>query len=252
MIVTDLDRTLLRSDKTISGYTADVLNRCKTLGIKLAFATARPARATLQLRRQITPDYVIADNGATVTCGDALMRNLVMPRCVSDELIARLIAEPSVSCVTVEALTCMYTNFDGVMALEPEWQLVYTDYAGGVDADTPKVSADCTYPQTLIDILENYPDLHLYSNNGESWHQIMRRAATKTNAARFIAETLGFDLRDVASFGDDYNDVELLQSCGVGVAVSNAVDDAKSAADFVCGANDDDGVARWLDEHVLV
>jgi hydroxymethylpyrimidine pyrophosphatase-like HAD family hydrolase len=45
MIVTDLDGTLLRSDKTISGYTASIFKRCRDKGIKIVFATARPVRA---------------------------------------------------------------------------------------------------------------------------------------------------------------------------------------------------------------
>jgi len=44
LIVTDLDRTLLRSDKTLSEYTIDVLNRCRAQGVSIAFATARPKR----------------------------------------------------------------------------------------------------------------------------------------------------------------------------------------------------------------
>ena len=44
MIAVDLDRTLLRTDKTISEYSAAVLNRCREHGIKVLFATARPKR----------------------------------------------------------------------------------------------------------------------------------------------------------------------------------------------------------------
>ena len=56
---------------------------------------------------------------------------------------------------------------------------------------------------------------------------------------------------NIAAFGDDYNDVEMLRECGIGVAVANAIDEAKAAADYICGDCDDDGTARWLEEHVL-
>ena len=45
LIVTDLDGTLLRSDKTVSDYTASIFSRCSKAGIKIVFATARPVRA---------------------------------------------------------------------------------------------------------------------------------------------------------------------------------------------------------------
>jgi len=48
MIITDLDNTLLRSDKTISEYTIDVLKKCQSKGIKVAFATARSEQASLR------------------------------------------------------------------------------------------------------------------------------------------------------------------------------------------------------------
>ena len=43
---------------------------------------------------------------------------------------------------------------------------------------------------------------------------------------------------------------DMLRNCGVGVAVANAIDEAKAAADAVCGSNDEDGVARWLEAHL--
>ncbi|MDR1822123.1 MAG: HAD hydrolase family protein [Oscillospiraceae bacterium] len=48
LIITDLDNTLLRRDKTVSDRTVGVLKRCRESGIVLAFATARPKRAVFQ------------------------------------------------------------------------------------------------------------------------------------------------------------------------------------------------------------
>ncbi|MGN1069080.1 MAG: HAD hydrolase family protein [Candidatus Fimadaptatus sp.] len=69
--------------------------------------------------------------------------------------------------------------------------------------------------------------------------------------ARQVAAARGIPLERVAAFGDDVNDVEMLRACGVGVAVANALSDVKSAANCICGANDDDGMARWLAENAL-
>jgi len=43
----------------------------------------------------------------------------------------------------------------------------------------------------------------------------------------------------------------MLRGCGIGVAVSNAINEAKSAADHICDTNENDGVAKWLEENVL-
>ena len=55
----------------------------------------------------------------------------------------------------------------------------------------------------------------------------------------------------VAAFGDDYNDIDMLRACGVGVAVDNALPEVKAAADLLCADCDADGVAHWLETNVL-
>ena len=67
---------------------------------------------------------------------------------------------------------------------------------------------------------------------------------------RLIAEKHGISLDQVAAFGDDYNDIEMLGACGIGIAVENALDEVKAAAAQICGSNESDGVARWLEENL--
>jgi hydroxymethylpyrimidine pyrophosphatase-like HAD family hydrolase len=74
---------------------------------------------------------------------------------------------------------------------------------------------------------------------------------TKASGIKYIADYFSISLSEVAAFGDDYNDVDMLRECGAGVAMSNAIDECKAAADYICGDCDDDGVARWLEENVL-
>jgi len=60
MIVADLDGTLLRTDKTISDYTASIFKCCQKKGIKIVFATARPERKTIDFSVIIKPDAIIS------------------------------------------------------------------------------------------------------------------------------------------------------------------------------------------------
>jgi len=66
-----------------------------------------------------------------------------------------------------------------------------------------------------------------------------------------LTEKLGISLADIVSFGDDLNDREMLQICGTGVAVSNAIQEVKEVADEVTLSNDEDGVAVWIEKHIL-
>lgn len=57
LVITDLDRTLLRTDKSISEYTTTALNRCRECGIRVAYATARPLRGVNRYIEYNTPLY---------------------------------------------------------------------------------------------------------------------------------------------------------------------------------------------------
>ena len=55
-------------------------------------------------------------------------------------------------------------------------------------------------------------------------------------------------LAEVIAFGDDYVDIGMLEVCGKGVAMGNAVEAVKEHADVVIGGNDEEGIAKYLEE----
>ena len=65
-IIVDLDRTLLRTDKTISEYTVSILRQCKAHGIRIMVATARPLRTIKQYCEIVEFDAMVVSNGARV------------------------------------------------------------------------------------------------------------------------------------------------------------------------------------------
>lgn len=246
MIVTDLDRTLLHTDKTISAYTAQVLLQCRQRGILVVFATARPFMATRFLRNTFAPDFVFANNGASLYQGETLLQETCICAQDTNTLLAQLLACDAVRCVSLEAGDCLLTNgalqFDGAQV----WCLRYTDFSEGYHKTTPKISVDTEDLQPVADILQTYLQLHLYSNSGESWCMIMHKHATKLRAVQTLCAQCRIPIQNTVAFGDDYNDIGMLRACGTGVAMENAIEQAKQAADTVCPGNDADCVAVWL------
>ena len=57
-------------------------------------------------------------------------------------------------------------------------------------------------------------------------------------------------LNSVAVFGADYNDIEMVENCGVGIAMDNGIQELKNVADFVCANNDDSGIAQWITSYI--
>lgn len=77
LIITDLDNTLLRNDKSISEYTAKVFERIRAKGYLVAFATARGC-AMSRFVETIKPDIIVSNGGATISVnGEVIYRNLL-------------------------------------------------------------------------------------------------------------------------------------------------------------------------------
>ena len=61
-----------------------------------------------------------------------------------------------------------------------------------------------------------------------------------------LCAALGLSTDEVIAFGDDFADIGMLQLCGRGIAMGNAIDEVKQKADFVIGGNDEEGIAEYL------
>ena len=73
---------------------------------------------------------------------------------------------------------------------------------------------------------------------------------TKANALDALAGDLGFGPAEVAVFGDNHNDIPMLEWAGLSFAMANGTDDAKEAAGHVIGHTDDNALASIVDQIV--
>lgn len=107
-----------------------------------------------------------------------------------------------------------------------------------------------------MDEMEKYKELlpnELYIQLSENKiGMIMNKSASKYRAIEFLAEQYHVDIDDIVAFGDDYNDMEMIERCGNGIAVDNALEIVKGVADQVCESNQNDGVARWIERNLLL
>ena len=89
-----------------------------------------------------------------------------------------------------------------------------------------------------IDIIES----------GFSFTEIVPKGVNKGSALRIVANMLDIDTKEIIAFGDNENDIEMLQFAGTGVAMGNAPDHVKQEADVVTDTNDNDGVYSLLEK----
>jgi Cof subfamily protein (haloacid dehalogenase superfamily) len=249
MIVTDLDNTLLRRDKTISGYTVDVFARARDRGILVAFSTARDFRFVTEHISPlfgIIPDIVIADNGALARYnGNDLYKRLI-PAETANSLLPRFELVRCVSTENTYFLSGDYAN--------DHWSIgkkatVITDFSDGVKDDA--LYLDGNVGKLTVDITYGFSEVRAVIYSDTSLVTIVHREATKLNALIAVERALNITADEIAAFGDDYSDIDWLSHCVNSVAVANAIDEVKSIANYICGDCDEDGVAKWLEDNVI-
>lgn len=81
--------------------------------------------------------------------------------------------------------------------------------------------------------------------------EFSKQGITKGNSLRYLADLLGIELSQTMACGDTQNDLDIIQTAGLGVAMGNSVKDVKVAADFVTLSNEESGVAYAIQKLVL-
>lgn len=82
--------------------------------------------------------------------------------------------------------------------------------------------------------------------------EINAAAATKGGALAALAAQLGVPRERTIAFGDGLNDLSMIVSAGLGIAMANACEELKAAADFVTASCDEDGVALGIEKYCVL
>ena len=244
LIVTDLDDTLLRRDKTISDYTVNIFQRVRQRGLLVAFATARSLVDSQDYRTMLNPDGDIVTGGCLVFAGKQLLSSFYIPEPQGATLLSELCSYPSVKRVSARSLHARYANI-------PMEDRLCVDFQSTLPEKLLHCSCRTDDVLLIKSIAARYPDFLFLQVTGSDLYDINPIGATKMNGVKTLSEHFHIPLSQIVAFGDDFNDVGMLSGCGVSVAMKNAIDECKSVADNVCGDCDEDGVAHWIDVNLL-
>ena len=87
--------------------------------------------------------------------------------------------------------------------------------------------------------------------NADGSAMIINKNSTKEHALNKASEYFNISMSNIISFGDDINDMKMIEISGVGVAMGNAVNEVKESADYVTETNDREGIAIWINKYLL-
>ncbi len=155
--------------------------------------------------------------------------------------------------------TCVYMGESGIGVANPStyYREVFEKFLG--IAPMPEESYDDILGREIFQLTPFFrPELDrpmselLPGCEFNRWHpefvDITARGIDKASGIEALAACFGIDMADTVAFGDGGNDIPMLRRAAIGVAMGNAADDVKAAADMVTTAVGDDGVARALEK----
>ena len=267
LFVTDLDGTLLGREDRISPVSLKTLNALIEGGLPLTYATARSLSSasliTSGLRLRLP---VIVYNGAFIR-DPATLQNLH-----SVTFSAALRAEIQALAARLSLSPLVYSFVEGrervswLPARENDGVRRYLSLRNGdprlrpLKDEAALYAGDVFYYTFIGERAALLPLYEAASSLGgcrcvlqqelyrpEYWCELMPAQATKAEAARRLKELLGFER--IVAFGDAVNDIPLFEAADEAYAVDNAAEPLKRIATGIIGANDADGVARYLKAH---
>ena len=266
LIALDLDGTLLDSDKKLSEENAAALERAAREGVEIVPATGRFYRGMPQNIKDLPyVRYVITVNGAAVydvARGETVCASEIPWERAVDVMERLDTLDVIYDCYQngwgwmtqafydrAEQYAANVHSLDMIKNLRtpvPELKALLRERAAGVQKIQIFFRDMELRAETLQTLPAQFPDLVVTTsivNNIE----LNSREATKGVALTKLAAHLGIPVAGTAAFGDDRNDITMLEAAGIGVAMGNAEETVKQAADCVTDSCDRSGVARALE-----
>ncbi|MGU3435827.1 HAD family hydrolase [Actinomycetes bacterium M1A6_2h] len=269
MFATDLDGTLLRSDRTISPNTARAMASARDAGIEVVWATARARHSVHEFARSSGfRGKAICANGAVILdladgtpkidtvwpislpdAADAIdaVRQLVPDITFATVGPTRFIAESQYAALSVfsdhhrdpATMATVPTDRPPACPLGPLGEDVVKIVARHPTIPAPDVFA--------VLAAAGVPKVEL-THSGAPYVEMSAEGINKAWALQMVAMGKGLTRRQLAAAGDARNDLDMLRFAGTAVCPSNAIPEVIAVCTRVLPSNDEDGVAGYLDE----
>jgi Cof subfamily protein (haloacid dehalogenase superfamily) len=262
LVALDLDDTLLDSGLRISADCVAAIQAARQKGVRITLSTGRMFKSALPYAKQLGIDVpLITYQGAWVknSRSEEVLYYKPVPQSLARQVMLYFRAQGVHYHSYYNDELCIekvsregddYARLAGVTAQLHE-DLI-TDLLHFEAIKIMAISDHEKQVLTMEEELKSRFSTNLYITRSKPGYlEVMNRAASKAHALALIASYYGIDRREVMAVGDSYNDLDMIEWAGLGVAMGNAVDSVRKAADFVTFSNDEEGVTEALRRFVL-
>ena len=261
-IVMDMDGTLTNSEKKISERTKLALIQAQQKGAKLVLASGRPTPGLYKEAYELEMDryggILMSFNGARVIefPSEKVLYNHVVPaKC----------KRPIINNARALNMSVMIHDGDSVIvedehAYQSEYEASIchmkikvvddlNEYVEHVDPNKFLVSAPADYVKAQLEEFRlPFGDMLTICTSAPFYIEVVDNGIDKGGCLSQLSETMGIHREEMIGFGDEMNDLTMLQYVGCGVAMGNAVKAIKLVADRITASNDEDGIALVIED----
>ncbi len=259
IIFLDIDGTLIKSDHTISEATIDIIQKLKENKIRVVLVSARPIHGMIKIAEDtgLQGFPAVSLNGAFIFMNDKV---------VFESAIEIDIARHIYDYLKPYHATTIFYNQQVWFSEMPDHHTRYEQKITDIPITIEPFNNTIQYWQKQssgpnkilvigeeLEIDEIKNNLTSQFNNRLNIHtskptylEIMSREASKLSAVKYLLEQFKLKREEAIAIGDHFNDREMIVYAGMGVAMGNAPDEVKAAADYITDTNNQDGVAKAL------
>ena len=257
IIALDLDHTLLNTKGVITNKTKKYLKELHNKGNIIVIATGRIFDTCYDVVSKLNfINYIATDTGSLIY--DMKNKNVIYKKTFSKENIKSLVNLYDDSYEYVEFSDEHYyykyskrkLNHYGLSRdIENIDEFIKNN---NVIHSSIKLVDQSNNNKVIEKINNEFKNLYAFEMKSESgntrWIEIIRKNVSKFTAIKHISKVENISISNTISFGDNYNDLEMLGKCKYGVAMGNATDEIKSRVSYTTKSCDEDGVEYFLKE----
>ncbi len=262
LVFSDIDGTLLDSKHEVSAEAIQIIQDLVKQGTKIILASARPPGAMVSIADEVRlASPLVCFNGALITQHTEGSFDDLYSLTLERQDTLRLYQ--AVSTKFPEISFNIYSRERWCVEREDEW----VKQEAAITKMAPETIAmeaflNDHFPvhkilcmgspddiQKLEDELEgsNLSNISYYRSK-ETYLEIVHNQVSKLGALLFLCEKYGVELGNTLAIGDNFNDMPMIQHAGKGIAMGNAPDEVKQAADYITDTNDENGFYKALEK----
>lgn len=254
LIALDVDGTIVDNGNMMTAAVRAAIHAAADAGLHVVISTGRSMPGVMNAADKVgmTDGLAVASNGAVIFSyrPPEVIHTITFD---ASEAVQRVLERIPDAMVAVEEIGVGYRvnkpfpdgEINGQMTLQSVYELIAQPVSRVI------IRAPEHPPQEFSELVD---DLGLEGTNYfigyTSWLDLAPEGVSKASGLDLVCAELGVDAADVLAIGDGYNDLEMIEWAGRGVAMGHAPDELKDLADAVTGAIDEDGVvqelSRWL------